>query len=287
MADFLRNVLTIPAAVVGLIILLLIARALRRSSARRAEAARQAQLQQEGRDRQEKNRIEKEESEKRIQAAIKKRADEIDAAISACPGSEKYRLSAQQTESNVKTLNITEFTPISKKRYVAFDFETTGVRYTEDKIVEIGAVLVENGEVVKEYHQMVDPECPMPADASAVNHITDDMLADQPKIHQVLPAFLSFVGDDVLVAHNAPFDIRFLCQACMVHRFRTPAVCFDTMTLARYWPESNDRKLTSLIAAAGIENDDAHRALSDARAVAALVSATNKRRSESKHKKES
>ena len=284
MSDFIRNVLTVPVAIVIVIVLFLVVRAARRASARRAETARKEQLQREAHERIEKERREKEENDKRAAAARAKRSADIDAAIASCPGSEKYRLSSQQTESNVSTLNITQFTPISKKRYVAFDLETTGVRYSSDKIVEIGAVLVENGEIVNEYHQMADPECRTPADASAVNHITDDILVGMPKIYQVLPGFLSFVGDDVLVAHNAAFDIRFLCQACMTYRFRTPSACFDTMSLARYWPEAKDKKLSSLIAAAGLTNDEAHRALSDARAVANLVSATNQRRAESRKK---
>ena len=282
-----KSIFFIPIAAVVLIILFLVIRALRRASARRAQAELQARRQRERQERLEKDRLEQAERKKRAQEARNKRAAEIDAAVAACPGSEKYRVSFQQTESSVSTLNITEFTPISKKRYVAFDFETTGVRYTEDKIVEIGAVLVENGEIVSEYHQMVDPECRMPSEATAVNHITDSMLTGKPKIYQVLPSFLSFVGDDVLVAHNASFDIRFLCQACMVHRFRTPSTCFDTMNLARYWPEAENKKLSSLIAAAGIVNDDAHRALSDARAVVALINATNQRRSESRKSKKS
>lgn len=121
-----------------------------------------------------------------------------------------------------------------------------------------------------------DPE------ASAVNHITDSMVAGAPLVHQVLPYFLAFVGDDVLVAHNAPFDIRFIAQACMQNRFRVPLSFFDTMNFARYWPESTDKKLTSLAAAAGIETDTSHRALSDAKTVVALVNATNKRRSDKK-----
>ena len=125
----------------------------------------------------------------------------------------------------------------------------------------------------------------MPYEASAVNHITDDMLSGQPKIHQVLPAFLSFVGDDVLAAHNALFDMRFLAQACMVNRLRIPIVFFDTMNLARYWPEAEDKKLISLASAADIQIDDAHRALSDARVVANFIAATNQRRSESRKKK--
>lgn len=202
----------------------------------------------------------------------------IQKAIDAHPGVNAYRLDKIQTEANGTMLNITEFTPISKKRYVAFDLETTGLSSADDAIVEIGAVRVEDGRITAEYQQLINPERPMPAGASAVNHITDDMLRDMPKIYEVLPAFREFIGDDVLAAHNVRFDYSFIAQACMRNLYKAPEKVFDTMQLARYWPEAENKKLGSLIAAAGLQNDDAHRALGDARAVAALISATNDKR---------
>ena len=202
----------------------------------------------------------------------------IEQAINANPAARAYRLSDPETALNYDKLTITDFTPISKKRYVAFDFETTGLSAIDDEIVEIGAVRVENGEITAEYSQLIDPERPMPLIASQVNHITDDMLRGQPKIYEALPAFLAFVGDDVLAAHNASFDMRFLFQACVRARFKTPGRVFDTMTLARYWPDVENRKLATLLMAAGIKNDEEHRALGDARALAALVKATNEKR---------
>lgn len=210
---------------------------------------------------------------------------QIESAISAVPGSNKYRLPQMQTNATINGLNITEFSKIYNTRYVAFDLETTGINPVSNAIVEIGAVLVENGIITDEYHQLVNPGCPMPPDASAVNHITDEMLSGQPAIHQVLPSFLSFVGDDILAAHNASFDIKFLAQACMRNRFRIPLGYFDTMSLARYWPESEDKKLISLCDAAGVEIETAHRALDDARAVAGLISASMVRRADMRKKK--
>ena len=285
--DFISSFFTKALIYTVVIPVLIVVFFLFRRSAKQKKAARIAADQQRRRQEEVKKQIEiqqfnfakmQEEAEK----IRRQHLAEIDAAVAQCPGSEKYRLETQQTEVTVPDLNITQFTPISKKRYIAFDFETTGLRHNADNIVEIGAVRVENGEITAEFHQLVDPECPMPAEASAVNHITDSMLAGQPKIHQVLPAFLSFVGDDVIVAHNAAFDVRFLSQACMRNRFRVPGPYFDTMLLARYWPEAESKKLSSLLAAAGIENDEAHRALGDARAVTKLISATNERRQEKK-----
>ena len=285
MAEFVRNVLTIPVIIIVLIIVYVIFRKAKRSKMARIAAEQQRIKQEEAHRLFEQMEKEREEIAKQAESAFQRRIAETESAIASCPGSEKYRLEKTQSEVNAHTLNITEFTPISKSRYIAFDLETTGLDHGSDTIVEIGAVLVENGIITKEYHQMVNPNHPMPAEASAINHITDDMLAGQPQIHQVLPAFLTFVGDDILAAHNAKFDLRFLCQACMRNRFRIPVGFFDTMNLARYWPEAEDKKLISLTSAAGIQIDDAHRALSDARAVADLIAATNQRRSESKKKK--
>lgn len=205
-------------------------------------------------------------------------------SLKACegvPGSEKYVLDARQTESHAETLNITDFFPIDNKQFVVFDLETTGIHYTQD-IIEIGAVRVVNGEIVEEFSQLVKPDHSIPAEASAVNHITDEMVAGQPQIQEVLPSFLSFIGDDVLVAHNVRFDYSFLANACMLYFFKTPEVLFDTMTLARYYPEASSKKLTALVEAAGIEVENAHRALSDARMTANLVIATNEKRKKKK-----
>ena len=244
---------------------------------RRRQAEAQKQIDNENRRR----------AELQAEAERERQAKEmqIESAVSAIPGSEKYRLPQIQTNATINGLNITEFSKIYNTRYVAFDLETTGLNPIANAIVEIGAVLVENGVITKEYHQLVNPGCPMPPDASAVNHITDDMLSDQPAIHQVLPSFLSFVGDDILAAHNASFDIKFLAQACMRNRFRIPLGYFDTMTLARYWPESEDKKLISLCDVAGVEIETFHRALDDARAVAGLISASMVRRADMRKKK--
>lgn len=245
------------------------------------ENERKAREQAEARER---ARLEKERSEQEYQRAKEQKENAIQAAINACPGSGIYRLDHQEYEMHAATLNITEFTPISKDRFVAFDLETTGLNNANDTIVEIGAVRVENGQITAEYQQLVNPGYSIPQKAAAVNHITDEMLAGQPMIYEVLPSFLKFVGDDVLAAHNVQFDAKFLGQACMRNRFKIPERFFDTMLLARYWPDAQSKKLTSLIAEAGIKNDSAHRALGDARAVAQLILATNEKRKTKKVK---
>lgn len=270
--------------ILGVVALIIVVPIIRKASARKKEQLRIQQAAEEERRKAEQKKKEEEERQKKRQAERDRKESEIQSAIARSPGSEKYRIDKFQSEVSYSLLNITEFTPISKDRFVAFDLETTGLSRGGDDIIEIGAVRVEKGQITAKFHKLVNPGCSIPAAASAVNHITDDMVADMPKIHQVLPAFLNFVGDDVLAAHNARFDAGFLNQACGVNRFMNPRRYFDTMELARYWPEASDRKLGTLIAAAGIENDAAHRALGDARAVAQLILVTNEKRKASRKK---
>lgn len=237
----------------------------RRQEKARQEAARKAAEEEAAR-------------QQKIKKAMEAIEQKIDDAIAAVPGSEAYRVPESYEYTEAEALTVTQFTPVSRRRFVAFDLETTGLDPAADEIVEIGAVRVENGVITERYQQLVDPGFDMPKRAAAVNHITDEMLSGQPRIYAALPSFLAFVGDDVLAAHNASFDSRFLAHACMRHRFRYPVRFFDTMRLARYWPSAEDKKLVTLIASAGIERDRSHRALSDAEAVAKLILATNEKR---------
>ena len=174
-----------------------------------------------------------------------------------------------------KLVTVDAFKKISGKCYVVFDLETTGLDADRDRIVEIGAVRVAGGQITDQtFHQLINPKIKMPPEASAVNHITDDMLKNQPYIKPVLADFLRFVDDDVLVAHNGGFDASFLDNACAACGYDAPKKYFDSMRLSVYWPKLKNRKLETFLKAAGIENDGAHRALSDATATAKLCIAS-------------
>jgi DNA polymerase III epsilon subunit family exonuclease len=168
-------------------------------------------------------------------------------------------------------LSIAKFQKVVYNRFVVFDFETTGLSPENDKIVEIGAVRVEKGKITDRYQCLVNPGMSMPEAASNKNHITDDMLKNCQPIKKVLPDFLKFAGSDVLAAHNAGFDAAFLRAACKECRLDPPTAFFDTMRLSVYWPELKSRSLASFLKAAGIKNEDAHRALGDAEATAKLI----------------
>jgi DNA polymerase-3 subunit epsilon len=150
-------------------------------------------------------------------------------------------------------------------KFVAFDLETTGTKPQSDMIVEIGAVLFDGDRAVKGYGSLVDPGIPMPADASAVNGITDDMLRGKPRIADVLGEFADFCGDLPLVAHNAPFDFKFLLEDVKQHRSAAPkGVVLDTLPLARkVFPGLPNYKLWTLVRHFNFPSGTFHRAEED------------------------
>lgn len=150
-------------------------------------------------------------------------------------------------------------------KFVAFDLETTGTKPKEDMIVEIGAVLFDGSHAVKGYGTLVDPGMPIPPDASAVNGITDEMVQGKPCVADVLADFADFCGDLPLVAHNAPFDFKFLLDD--IERYRAVApkgVVLDTLPLARrIFPGLPNYRLGTLVRHFGFPSGTFHRAEED------------------------
>ncbi len=151
-------------------------------------------------------------------------------------------------------------------RFIAFDLETTGTVPGVDQIVEIGAVRIVNGVVESVYSTLVDPLRAIPPGATAVNGITDDMVAGKPRIETLLPSFAEFCGDDILVAHNAPFDCQFLASDIKKHEAMAPrGVVVDTLPISRkVIPGLPNYKLGTLVQHFKIPSTDFHRAEEDA-----------------------
>ncbi len=150
--------------------------------------------------------------------------------------------------------------------YTVFDLETTGINPMQDEIVEISAIKVRNGKAADTFSTLVRPGRPMPPAASAVNGITDEMLAGAPDIREVLPQFLAFAGEDVLVGHNiAGFDLQFLNRAAAgMGRGPLSNDYADTLPMAhRRLPQLSRHRLVDLAAYLKISTDGAHRALND------------------------
>ena len=162
--------------------------------------------------------------------------------------------------------------PLAQIDYVAFDTETTGLAPSKgDRIVQIGAVRVVNGALLagESFQRLVNPERPIPPRSTRFHGITDDMVAHQPTIDDVVPAFRAFVGDAAMIAQNAAFDLSFLraTEARAGVRFDTPVL--DTMLLSMaLHPDEADHTLDGLIARYGVDISGRHTALGDAMATA-------------------
>lgn len=150
--------------------------------------------------------------------------------------------------------------------FIAFDLETTGTVAGVDQIVEIGAVKYENFIPTGTYSTLVNPRRSMPAGATAVNGITDDMLVGKPFVEDLLESFTEFCGDLPLVAHNAPFDSQFLKSDIVKHEIPGPSgVILDTLPIARkVFPGLANYKLGTLVQHLSIPAGQFHRAEEDA-----------------------
>ena len=175
--------------------------------------------------------------------------------------------------SGVSTMQIKSVEKIKdklSKRYIAFDTETTGFSAYNDRIIELGAVIFEDGKAVKSFGSLVNAGKRVPASATRVNNITNDMLADSPKEDVVYPEFVEFLGDaitgdTIICAHNASFDMRFLSATFERLGIDANIKFVDTLALCKkYVTGTCDHKQPTMAQHFNISQQDAHRAESDA-----------------------
>lgn len=155
--------------------------------------------------------------------------------------------------------------------YVVFDLETTGFSAIKDKIIEIGAVKVEEGKITDRFSTFVNPGVPIPFRITQLTGITDQMVMDAPGIETVLPQFLEFIGEAALVAHNASFDVGFIEQNCRYQDITPDFTSVDTVAMARILlPTLSKYKLNVVAGALHISLENHHRAVDDAGATAEI-----------------
>lgn len=148
--------------------------------------------------------------------------------------------------------------------YCVLDLETTGFSFRTEKITEVGIMKVKNGEVIDEFSCFVNPEKPIPQRVVEVTNITDEMVKDAETIDKVMPKIIEFVGDSVLVAHNADFDIGFLKYNANQLGLSLENTYLDTLRLAKdLFPDYKKYKLGKIAENLGIKVEVAHRALDD------------------------
>ena len=153
--------------------------------------------------------------------------------------------------------------------FVVFDIETTGFSAVNDRIIEIGAVKVENGMITEKFSEFVNPERPIPFEIEKLTSINDRMVEDAPNISVILPKFMDFCGGSVLVAHNADFDTGFIRHNCEVLGLPYDYTYVDTRGIARSFLEGlKNYKLDTVVEAMGCTLANHHRAVDDAGATA-------------------
>ncbi|MEA3466255.1 MAG: 3'-5' exonuclease, partial [Thermodesulfobacteriota bacterium] len=155
---------------------------------------------------------------------------------------------------------------------VAFDTETTGLSPRQGhRIIEIGAVKLVNGQIIDEFHSLINAGIPIARQAQAVHGINQAMLHDQPLPEEVFHEFYDFIGQSIMVAHNAPFDQRFLATEFSLFGLRMPAQFECTLKLSRRLLDLNNYRLDTVYKHLGGIVDSSiqqHRAIDDARMAA-------------------
>ena len=155
--------------------------------------------------------------------------------------------------------------------FVVFDIETTGFSPVKNKIIEIGAVRVENGVITDRMDEFVDPEVPIPFEIERLTGINDAMVMGAETIGPVLGRFLEFCRGAVLVAHNASFDVSFISHNASVLGYEFQPTVMDTVALARVLlPNLNRYKLDTVAKALNVSLENHHRAVDDAEATAGI-----------------
>ncbi len=155
--------------------------------------------------------------------------------------------------------------------FVVFDLETTGISAIKDKIIEIGAVKIKDGEIIDRFSSFVNPMEPIPYRIEKLTGINDSMVSEAHVIEEVLPEFVSFCGDAVLVAHNADFDVSFYKENCNRLGIKYNDTYIDTMRLAQsIVMDVAKYTLDALCKKFGIVLEGHHRAVNDAEVTASL-----------------
>lgn len=155
--------------------------------------------------------------------------------------------------------------------FIVFDIETTGLSNTSDRITEIGAVKIRNMEIIDTFSALINPEMPIPLKIQELTGISNEMVREKPTIDKVLPEFLEYIGDKVLVAHNSEFDIGFIRENAKRLNLEFDNNEIDTLKLSRViLKELKKHKLNLIAKHLGINLENHHRAVDDAQATAQI-----------------
>ncbi|PZE22415.1 PolC-type DNA polymerase III [Paenibacillus xerothermodurans] len=176
-----------------------------------------------------------------------------------------YGLEANVVDDGVPVVTNARSQTLADADYIVFDIETTGLSVVNNKIIELAGVRMKDGKEIDRFATFVNPHERIPYNIQQLTNINDDMVRDAPDLEDVLPKFFDFIGDSVLVAHNARFDMGFIQANCK--RLGLPVVnnpSLDTLELARLlFPAMKNHRLNTLTEKFKINLDNHHRAIDD------------------------
>jgi len=184
-----------------------------------------------------------------------------------------YGVEANVVNDAVPVVMKADERPIAGATYVVYDVETTGLSVVNNKIIELAGVKMVDGKVVDEFATFIDPHEKIPYNITQLTNITDDMVAGAPEESEIIPKFVEWVGDAVLVAHNARFDTGFLQAACKRHGLpEMPNPVLDTLELARLlFPSMKNHRLNTLADKFKVSLESHHRAIDDSKALGEVL----------------
>jgi len=184
-------------------------------------------------------------------------------AIITCCLLTSFLLSAEALAENAARDFQSEL--VTKTTFIAFDVETTGLSPKKDRVVELGLVKFKNGRIKEKRCWLINPDRPIPVYATKVHGITDEMVADKPRFEDICSDLMAFIGDDILIAHNARFDVNFVSAEIKRMKGTLPDnEVLDSLKLFRAWfPELDSHKLSIVAKHVGSRKGTFHRALDD------------------------
>jgi len=173
------------------------------------------------------------------------------------------------------------WTIVPNQTYVVVDVETTGGRPGLHRITEIGAVKIQNGEIIDEWSSLINPQRSIPANITRITNITNEMVMNAPVFAEIADSFADFMGDAIFAAHNVNFDYGFIkAEFEMIdRRFRHPKIC-TCSSMRKLYPGHASYSLKNLSREFQIDLKSHHRALCDAKAAAQLLFLINAKRLE-------
>lgn len=155
---------------------------------------------------------------------------------------------------------------LDKEVFVCIDCETTGLDPKADRIIEVAVVRFTLDQILRQFESLIDPQIPIPQESIEIHHITQEMVTGKPTIDKVIPEILAMIGKHIIVGHGVGFDIELIANAAdrygIPHTLRSSRT-FDTLRLARLYGESPTNSLEMLRKHFNIEEEGAHRAMSD------------------------